>query len=173
MADITFDETNLILDRQQINQKIKRMAFELYEHNFEEKEILLAGIQENGYLLAQLLAKELKEIAPIAVKLASITLDKIQPLLHPLVVEPENLPLQERVVILVDDVLNTGKTLAYAMQYFLKAEVKKLETATLINRHHTLYPINATYTGFSLSTTLQEHIRVVLAENDRFGAYLV
>ena len=173
MADITFDETNLILDRQQINQKIKRMAFELYEHNFEEKEILLAGIQENGYQLAQLLAHEIKAIAPITVELASITLDKIHPLLHPLVVEPENMPLQERVVILVDDVLNTGKTLAYAMQYFLKAEVKKLETATLINRHHTLYPINATYTGLSLSTTLQEHIRVVLADDDRFGAYLV
>ena len=173
MEDITFDETNRILDRKQILQKIKRMAYELYENNFEEKDILLAGIQENGYLLAQLLAKELQNIAAIKIELASITLDKIHPLEHAIVVEPANINLNKRVVILVDDVLNTGKTLAYAMQSFLKTEVKKIETATLINRHHTLYPINATYTGLSLSTMLQEHIRVVLAEGERFGAYLI
>ena len=171
--DITFDESNRILAQHQIRQKIKRMAYELYENNFEEQDLLLAGIQENGYLMAQMLAKEIQSIAAITVELASITLDKIYPLEHPIVVEPANINLNNRVVILVDDVLNTGKTLAYAMQSFLKTEVKKIETATLINRHHTLYPINATYTGLSLSTTLQEHIRVVLTEGDRFGAYLI
>lgn len=172
MEDITFDESNRILDRNQIMQKIKRMAFELYENNFAEKDFLLAGIQENGYVLAQLLAAELQRIAPVNIELASVTLDKVQPLNYPVKVEPA-LNLEQRVVILVDDVLNTGKTLAYAMQSFLKTEVKKLETVTLINRHHTLYPINATYTGLSLSTTLQEHIRVVLTPGDRFGAYLI
>lgn len=173
MEDITFDEKNRILDRNQIMQKIKRMAYELYENNFEEKDFLLAGIQENGYLLAQLLATELQNIAGVKIELASITLNKIHPLEHPILVEPANINLEQRVVILVDDVLNTGKTLAYAMQAFLKTEVKKVETVTLINRHHTLYPINATYTGLSLSTTLQEHIRVVLTEGERFGAYLI
>ncbi|MDB5261937.1 MAG: phosphoribosyltransferase [Adhaeribacter sp.] len=173
MADITFDESNRILDRNQIMQKIKRMAYELYENNFQETDFLLAGIQENGFLLAQLLEKELKQIAAVQVELASISLDKIHPLDHSIVVEPNNLNLAHRVVILVDDVLNTGKTLAYSMQFFLKTEVKKIETATLINRHHTLYPINATYTGLSLSTTLPEHIRVILAEGERFGAYLI
>lgn len=173
MVDITFDETNRILDRNQIMQKIKRMAFELYENNFEENDFLLAGIQENGYLLARLLADQLQQIAGVKIELASITLDKINPLDHAIVVEPANLNLKQRVVILVDDVLNTGKTLAYAMQSFLKTDVKKIETATLINRHHTLYPINATYTGLSLSTTLQEHIRVVLTDGPRFGAYLI
>ena len=173
MADITFGESNRILDRHQIMQKIKRMAFEIYEHNFEEKDLLLAGIHENGYLLAEHLRRELQTISDIQVELVGITLDKIHPLDYPIVVEPAQINLQNRVVVLVDDVLNSGKTLAYSMQSFLKSEVKKIETATLINRHHTLYPINATYTGLSLSTTLQEHIRVVMTPGERFGAYLI
>jgi pyrimidine operon attenuation protein / uracil phosphoribosyltransferase len=173
MQTINYSEQNRILDREQIKQKIKRIAFEIYENNFEEPELLLAGIQENGYLVAQLLARELQNISPLRIQLASISLHKHHPLEHPIVVDPAELALHNRVVILVDDVLNTGKTLAYALQSFLRSEVKKVETATLINRHHTLYPINATYTGLSLSTTLQEHIRVVLAENDQFGAYLL
>jgi pyrimidine operon attenuation protein / uracil phosphoribosyltransferase len=173
MNKITYGDSNRILDRDQIQQKIKRIAFEIYENNFEEPGLLLAGIHENGYLVARLIARELESISPLAVQLAGISLDKINPLDHPIVVEPDHLELNNRVIILVDDVLNTGKTLAYSLQTFLKSQVKKVETATLINRHHTLYPINATYTGMSLSTTLQEHIRVVLTEDEQFGVYLV
>jgi pyrimidine operon attenuation protein/uracil phosphoribosyltransferase len=173
MNEMNYGQQNRILDRQQIQQKIKRIAFEIYENNFEEPALLLAGIHENGYLVAQLIAHELKSISPITIELAGISLHKHHPLDHPIVVEPQELDLKNRVIILVDDVLNTGKTLAYSLQSFLKTEVKKVETATLINRHHTLYPISATYTGMSLSTTLQEHIRVVLADNDQFGAYLI
>lgn len=173
MHEFNFNAQNRILDRKQIQQKITRIAFEIFENNFEEPGLLLAGIHENGYLVAQLLAKQLESISPLQIQLAGISLHKQHPLDHPIVVEPAGLDLNNRVVILVDDVLNTGKTLAYALQSFLKAEVKKVETATLINRHHTLYPINATYTGLSLSTTLQEHIRVVVADEEQFGAYLV
>lgn len=173
MHTMNYGNSNRILDRDQIQQKIKRIAFEIYENNFEEPELLLAGIHENGYLVAQLIARELKSISPITIQLAGISLHKSKPLDHPIVVEPGNLDLNNRVIILVDDVLNTGKTLAYSLQSFLKSEVKKVETATLINRHHTLYPISATYTGMSLSTTLQEHIRVVLTENEQFGVYLI
>lgn len=173
MHTTNYSEQNRILDREQIRQKIKRIAFEIYENNFEESELLLAGIHENGYLVAQLLARELQSISPLRIQLAGVSLHKSHPLDHPIVVEPAGLDLGNRVIILVDDVLNTGKTLAYALQSFLKSEVKKVETATLINRHHTLFPISATYTGLSLSTTLQEHIRVVLADNEQFGAYLL
>jgi pyrimidine operon attenuation protein / uracil phosphoribosyltransferase len=173
MTNSNYGEQNRILNREQIQQKIKRIAFEIYENNFEEPELLLAGIHENGYLVAQLIARELKNISAIPIQLAGISLHKHHPLDHPMVVTPGDLDLNNRAIILVDDVLNTGKTLAYALQSFLRSEVKKVETATLINRHHTLYPISATYTGMSLSTTLQEHIRVVLAENEQFGAYLI
>ena len=173
MHTMNYGDSNRILDRDQIQQKIKRIAFEIYENNFEEPGLLLAGIHENGYLVAQLIARELKSVSPITIQLAGISLHKSKPLDHPIVVEPGNLDLNNRVIILVDDVLNTGKTLAYSLQSFLKSEVKKVETATLINRHHTLYPISATYTGMSLSTTLQEHIRVVLTEKEQFGVYLI
>ncbi|WP_026461622.1 phosphoribosyltransferase family protein [Adhaeribacter aquaticus] len=172
MGNTTLNISNRILDRDQILQKLKRIAFEIYENNFEEQEILLAGILENGYLIAEHLQQELEKISDIKVTLVSIALDKIHPIDKPIVIKPAEVNLTNRVVILVDDVLNSGKTLAYAMQLFLKAEVKKLETTTLINRHHTLYPINATYTGLSLSTTLQEHIRVTF-DKEKFGAYLV
>jgi pyrimidine operon attenuation protein / uracil phosphoribosyltransferase len=173
MHTMNYGDSNRILDRDQIQQKIKRIAFEIYENNFEEPELLLAGIHENGYLVAQLIARELKSISSLTIQLAGISLHKSNPLDHPIIVEPDNLNLKNRVIILVDDVLNTGKTLAYSLQSFLKSEVKKVETATLINRHHTLYPISATYTGMSLSTTLQEHIRVVLTEKEQFGVYLL
>lgn len=173
MNEFSFGEQNRILDRKQIQQKITRIAFEIYENNFEEPGLLLAGIHENGYQVARLLARQLQSISPLQIQLAGISLHKQHPLDHPIVVEPAGLDLADRVVILVDDVLNTGKTLAYALESFLRAEVKKVETATLINRHHTRFPINATYTGMSLSTTLQEHIRVVLTDNEQFGAYLV
>jgi pyrimidine operon attenuation protein/uracil phosphoribosyltransferase len=169
---MVFTQENRILDHHQILQKIKRMAFEIYEHNFEEKQLVLAGIHENGYSLAQLLAQELRAISPLEVSLLEVTLHKTEPLSHDLVISPALSSLSGTAVVLVDDVLNTGKTLAYTLREFLNKDCKKLEIATLINRHHTLYPIAATYTGYSLATTLREHIRVVLAEQE-WNAYLL
>ncbi|MFB9864544.1 phosphoribosyltransferase [Rufibacter immobilis] len=165
-------QENRILDHHQILQKIKRMAFEIFENNFEENKMVLAGIHENGYLLAQLLQQELKQISAIEVKLLKVTLHKTDPLAHDFLIEPALDTLADTTVVLVDDVLNTGKTLAYTLRSFLEKECKKLEIATLINRHHTLYPISSTYTGYSLATTLREHIRVVLAESE-WNAYLI
>lgn len=170
---MSFSPSSRILTRPEILQKIKRMAFEIYEKNLAAPEIYLAGIHENGYELAQLLATELRRISLLQITLLGITLDKIYPLQHEIVLEPANVDLTGKIIILVDDVLNSGKTLAYSMQLFLPAEVKKIETATLINRHNTLYPVTATYTGLSLSTTLREHIRVVLTDDEAFGAYLI
>lgn len=172
MTNPIFNLTNRILDEPQIRQKIKRMAFEIYESNFGETEIVLAGIQENGFLLAQFLGEELTRISGIPVRLTGITLHKTDPLQHEIKLEPAPESLQDAVVILVDDVLNTGKTLAYSLKVLLDKDLKKIETATLINRHHTLFPISATYTGFSLATTLNDHIRVVLTA-EQFGAYLI
>ncbi|WP_242923353.1 phosphoribosyltransferase family protein [Pontibacter liquoris] len=160
-----------ILDQAQIEQKLTRMAYEIYEHNFKEQELVLAGIQPNGYTLAGLLARKLAEIAPIKVQLLSVTLDKASPLTMPAALEPAQTELDGKVVVLVDDVLNTGKTLAYTLNALLPLNPRKLEVATLVNRHHTLYPVAATYTGYSLATTLREHVQVVLREEE-FGAYL-
>ncbi|MEJ0034350.1 MAG: phosphoribosyltransferase family protein [Bacteroidota bacterium] len=158
-------EKNLILTGQQVGQKIKRMAFEVYEHNFQEKEVVFAGIEGQGYTLATLLAKQLEEISSIKGKVVKVSIDKSAPLQSDIVLDAEPSSFKKRCVIVVDDVLNTGKTLAYAMKPFLGIEVKKIEVAVLINRSHSTFPIQPTYTGYGLSTTLTEHIEVILGKS--------
>ena len=165
-------QQNQILDRGQIEQKITRMAYEMYEQNFEEKELVLAGIYQNGYTLAQKLAHKLETITPVKVQLLQVKLNKTTPLEAPVEVIPADTNLNGKVVVLVDDVLNTGKTLAYTLNAFLPQNPKKVEIATLIDRHHPLYPVAATYTGYSLATTLQERVEVVLEEGE-IAAYLM
>jgi pyrimidine operon attenuation protein / uracil phosphoribosyltransferase len=161
-----------ILDQAQIEQKITRMAYEMYERNFEEQELVLAGIYKNGYTLSQMLAHKLEAISPIKVQLLQVQLSKTSPLDTPVILSPATINLTKKVIVLVDDVLNTGKTLAYTLNTFLPHNPKKVEIATLIDRHHPLYPMAATYTGYSLATTLQERIEVVL-EPGETAAYLL
>lgn len=168
---MTHPQHNLILNKEQIQQKVIRMAYEVYEQNFEAQQLVLAGIHRNGYTLAGLLARELEKISPIQVTLLQVSLDKTAPLQVPVSITPETRALENAVVIIVDDVLNTGKTLAYTLNALLQHNPKKIEIATLVNRHHTLFPVTSTYTGYSLATTLREHIDVVLEENE-VAAYI-
>lgn len=157
-------EKSQILTAKQVSQKIKRMAFEVYEHNIREKEIVFAGIEGQGYTLATLLAKQLEEISEIKVKVVKIGIDKTAPLQSEIQIDAEPSSFRKKVVIVVDDVLNTGKTFAYAMKPFLSVEVKKIEVAVLVNRSHAMFPIQPTYTGFGLSNTLTDHIEVILGK---------
>ena len=157
-------EKNLILTGQQVGQKIKRMAFEVYEHNFQEKEVVFAGIDGQGYTLATLLAKQLEEISSIKAKVVKLSIDKSAPLQSEIGLDAEPSAFKKKCIVVVDDVLNTGKTLAYAMKPFLGIEVKKIEVAVLINRSHSTFPIQPTYTGYGLSTTLTDHIEVILGK---------
>ncbi|RAU83777.1 phosphoribosyltransferase family protein [Pontibacter arcticus] len=162
---------NLILDKAQIEQKIKRIAYEIYERNFEEEELVLAGIYPNGNTLAEMLAAQLRAISPLKVQLLKLTLNKTSPLVDPVEIEPQYFSLTDMPVVLTDDVLNTGRTLAYALHTLLQHNPKKIEVATLVDRHHPQFPVAATYTGYSLATTLHEHVVVVLKENE-IAAYL-
>ncbi|MBL0742460.1 phosphoribosyltransferase family protein [Chryseolinea lacunae] len=155
-------EKTLILDARQVQQKIKRMAYEIYEHNFKEKTVVLAGIDGQGYVLAKLLMKHVQEISPLEVKLVKVTLDKLAPLQSEVTLDSELKDLKKKCIILVDDVLNTGRTFAYGMKPFLNIEVKKIETAVLVNRSHTLFPIYPQYTGYELATTIKDHVEVNL-----------
>lgn len=157
-------EKTLILDARQVQQKIKRMAYEIYEHNFKEKTVVLAGIDGQGYVLAKLLMKHVQEISPLEVKLVKVTLDKLSPLQSEVTLDSELKDLKRKCIILVDDVLNTGRTFAYGMKPFLNIEVKKIETAVLVNRSHTLFPIYPQYTGYELATTIKDHVEVNLVK---------
>jgi len=156
------NSTNVVLTGDQILQKVRRMAFEIYENNFREKEIVIAGVCDKGIKLAELLFAELKDISPIKLTLVKIDLDKENPMSSDISINCDTKTLKNKTIILVDDVLNTGKTFTYSMRPFLNIKVKKIEVAVLVNRNHTQFPISSNYTGYELSTTLNEHVEVVL-----------
>jgi pyrimidine operon attenuation protein/uracil phosphoribosyltransferase len=158
-------EKSQILTAIQITQKIKRMAYEVYEHNIREKEVVFAGIEGQGFVLAGLLARNLETISGSKARVVKVSLDKSAPQLGDIRLDTEAAELKKKCIVLVDDVLNTGKTLAYGMKPFLGIEVKKIEVAVLVNRSHTTFPILPTYTGYKLSTTLTDHVEVILGKN--------
>jgi pyrimidine operon attenuation protein/uracil phosphoribosyltransferase len=157
-------ERSLILDAAQVKQKIKRMAFEIYENNFKEKSLVIAGLDGQGYTLAKLLVKELEAISPIQGILVKVSLDKQAPQQGEVTLDCDHKEVKKKCIIVVDDVLNTGRTLAYGLKPFLNTEVKKIETAVLVNRSHTLFPIYPKYTGYELSTTIKDHVEVMLGK---------
>ncbi len=157
-------EKNLVLEDAQVRQKIRRMAYEIYENNFSEKVIVLAGVDGQGYALAQLLTKEIASISALEVITVKVSLDKESPQKNEVTLDVPLENLKKKSVILIDDVLNSGKTLAYGMKPFLSVEVKKIEVAVLVNRSHPRFPVQPNYTGYELSTTLTEHVEVVLGK---------
>ncbi|GHM99577.1 phosphoribosyltransferase [Cytophagales bacterium WSM2-2] len=158
-------EKSLVLDSKQVSQKIRRIAYEIYENNFAEKIIVLAGIDGQGYVLTKILEKALKEISPVNTLLVKVSVDKFSPVQSEVEIDVPIKDVKKKCVILIDDVLNTARTLAYAMKPFLTTEVKKVEVAVLVNRSHTLFPIVPTYTGFELATTLTDHVEVKLGKD--------
>jgi pyrimidine operon attenuation protein / uracil phosphoribosyltransferase len=163
----------LVLNSKQIEQKINRIAYEVYENNYTEKEVIIAGISDGGFQLAQRISKTLEAIAPIKTKLIELHINKDNPLEEdPTHAIPAS-QIKNKVVILVDDVLNSGKTLMYGAKSFLNVPLKKLSTAVLVDRNHTRFPIKADFVGISLSTTLKEHVTVELGSKGKEGVYLL
>lgn len=162
----------LILNSKQIQQKINRIAYEIYENNYDEKEIIIAGIANNGFILAKHIDKVLQNISPIKTKLIEIAIDKKNPLSTEIKIALTEKELQNKVIILVDDVLNSGRTLIFGAKPFLTSPVKRLTTVVLVDRGHNRYPIKADFVGLSLSTTLQEHITVEINKKGKEAVYL-
>lgn len=161
---------SIILNNQQINHKIKRIAFQIYENNIDEKDLILAGIKTNGYVFAQKIKEALESISPIKVHLCEVRINKKKP--QEKIETSLNLSeFKNKSLILVDDVLNSGTTLIYAVKHFLDVPLKQFKTAVLVNRNHKKYPIKADFKGLSLSTSLQEHITVTFTKNSA-AAYL-
>lgn len=162
-------EKTLVLNKRQLAQKIDRLAWQIYEQNYKEKEIIIAGIANRGVLIAKRIAEKLTEISTVKLTLATIKLDKDNPY-NDIEVNINEKEYKDKVLILVDDVLNSGETLMYGAKYFLSVPLKKLSTIVLVDRNHNRFPIKADFVGLSLSTTLKEHISVELEKNE--GVYL-
>jgi len=159
-----------VLDKNQLNQKLDRLAWQIYENNYKEKDIIIAGIADRGIILAKMIERKLTKISKLKIKLVTITLDKDNPYSKDIHVDINEKEFQDKVIIIIDDVLNSGKTMMYAAKHFLSVPLNKLSTAVLVNRNHNLFPIKADFIGLSLSTTLKEHISVELREN--IGVFL-
>lgn len=151
----------LILNNQQIQQKIDRIAYQILEDNFDEQEILIAGMLPRGTHIAQRLKTILDEIAPFKSKLLTIDVDRNSTSMNAKL-DFDIAECHHKVVILVDDVLNSGKALAYGFGVFLNAPLKKLRTVVLVDRNHKSFPITTDYAGIALSTIIKQHIDVVL-----------
>jgi len=161
----------LLLDEHQTRQRIDRLAWQLYEDNPDEKEIVLVGILTSGNQVAEMLADALRSVSPIRVISATIRIDKHSQVAGAAELSIPSAELEGKVVVVVDDVLNSGKTLLYAIRPFLSIDLLKLRTVVLVDRNHRRYPIAADYSGLTLATTLKEHITVE-GEEGRLVAYL-
>jgi len=150
--------------------KLQRMAFEVIENNLEEKNIILAGIEEHGSIIARNIAQILKEAGQISVQLISISLDKKNPGEITLSRQPD---LDGKTVLIVDDVANSGKTMLYSLKPFLAFHPKKIQTLALVERTHKAFPVHLDYVGLSVATTLQEHIFVEVSGEEVTGAYMM
>lgn len=157
-----------ILSHLQIQHKIERIAYQIYEANVHEEEIIVAGIDGGGLHFAKKLVTTLKKITKAKIILCKVMMDKRDPLQSGVSTSMKEKDFINKSVVLVDDVLNSGTTLIYGVHYFLKTPLKQLKTAVLVNRNHKKYPVKADYKGISLSTSLQEHVNVRFEnKNDR------
>ena len=150
----------LLLDALQIQQRIDRLAYQIYEDNFDQPSLIVAGIANSGLNIAKRIVQSLQMICRLEVKLIEIHVDKENPTRITLIPEQQHDDLKDKVVIVVDDVLNSGKTLIYSLRPFLDADIRKIRTVLLVDRDHKRYPVEADFVGITLSTTLQDHIRV-------------
>ena len=161
---------NIILNAVQIEQKSKRIAYQIYETNHNEKEVIIAGIADNGYFFAQKLVEILKEVSNLKVTLCKVTIDKENPL-NTVTTSLSTEEYKNKALVLVDDVLNSGTTLIYGIKHFLDVPLTKFKTAVLVNRNHKKYPVKADFKGISLSTSINENVKVVFKNNEAI-AYL-
>jgi pyrimidine operon attenuation protein/uracil phosphoribosyltransferase len=156
---------NIILNNQEIEHKIKRIAYQIYETFVDEQEIVIAGIASNGFVFAKKIALALENISTIKVSLCEVYIDKQNPS-APITTSLLKEQYENRGLILVDDVLNSGTTLVYGVKHFLDVPLKKFKTAVLVDRNHKKYPVKADFKGISLSTSLFEHVHVVFEEHN-------
>jgi len=156
----------LLLNTEQTKQKIKRLAIQIMEQNFHEQEIILVGINKSGTNIAHQLLQEMTPITEGEIQITSVHLNPANPMENEVYTDLPPDSFDQKVIIVVDDVANTGRTLHYSMKPFLSVLPKKIEVAVLVDRKHKLFPIATDYVGIALATTLQENIEVRFEEGE-------
>jgi pyrimidine operon attenuation protein/uracil phosphoribosyltransferase len=161
-----------ILTSLQVEQKLQRIARQLIEEHYNKKEIIIIGISSRGVKIATKIHSILNQVSELDLKLMTLTIDKDNPNENKVELSEDRDYLINKTVILIDDVLNSGKTLIHAASYLLQANLRQLSTVVLVDRRHRLFPIRADFVGMTLSTTLKEHITVSELTENSFEVYL-
>lgn len=161
-----------ILNEKQIEQKIQRLAIEILENNYEEEEIIMIGINNRGWEVAGRLTRKIQERSKLKVRMTRLRLSPAAPLDHPIELEMPAEEMAGKVVIIADDVANTGRTLFYAFRPLMNVLFKKVEVVVLVDRKHKSFPIKVDYVGLSLATTLMENIDVHILEGEEQAIFL-
>lgn len=151
-----------LLPSKKVQQKIERMVHEIIENFYGEKELIVIGIKSMGSKLANRIRVRLEELDYFSISYYDLEIEKDHPIDHPIKISPIPTSLAGKRVLLIDDVLNSGRTMIYACNFILKEPVKSLTTLCLVDRIHRRFPIKADIVGISLSTTIQEHVIVDL-----------
>ena len=165
---------NKILNSEQIRRKLERMARQILENHYCEKEVVLLGVKKHGIEVAKRLESILNSIGKLQIHFESIELNKDAPLESDIKCSCDATAIKGKVVIVVDDVLNSGRTMIYAVKHVLDLEPKGVYTAILVDRIHRSFPVRADYCGLSLSTHVDQHISVALnaKSEDKDSVYL-
>lgn len=159
-----------IMDEASVTQKLKRLALEVLEDNLNNEEIIFIGIAPQGPVIAKALMHHIKKINAIKMELVTLYMDKDNPKEIKL---DKPIEFNNKTIVLVDDVTNTGRVLLYALKPLLEYQPKEIFNLVLVERTHKKYPIAANYKGLSIATTLQEHIKVETNGDKITGAYLI
>lgn len=162
----------IILNHAQIEQKIIRIGHQILENCTEEKVIYIGGIAGNGSVLAQKLGNVIRFNSDMEVVNFEIMIHKDEPWSEKIKLSIDEEIIKKGYIVLVDDVINSGKTMQYSLVKLLEQATKAIKTVTLVDRQHRRYPIKADYVGLSLSTTLKNRVEVDFSENDS-KAYLI
>ena len=158
----------LILNKQAINNKIKRIGLSIVEKHHTQQTLTIIGFEKNGYIIAKKLKKNIEESYNINIQIHEIKVDKNET--YKITPKLSNKNLKN--VFLADDVLKSGKTIMYGIKTILEYPVENLKTIILVNRNHNQFPIGVDYIGLNLSTTLKDHIKVVFNEEEE-AVYLI
>lgn len=161
-----------IIPHKQVKQKIKRLAIEILEHNYDQEVIYLIGINNNGFRFAKLIQKEMQSMGSAEVRLINVRLNTARPLEEDIIFSVDVDTLAGKTLILVDDVANSGRTLFYATKPLMEIVPGRLEAAVLVDRTHKMFPVNVDYVGISLATTLKQDIQVDLDDGRAFAVEL-
>jgi len=161
----------MILDNDKILRVCNRLACQIVEVSDGSNKIVLVGIKEKGFEIAKIIEKKIKFFSNKKVKLYPIKIEKINNNINSKI-KFEHKFSNDCLIFIIDDVLNTGKTLFKCVNYFFNAEYVNIKTIVLIDRDHKKYPVNVDIKGVSLSTNFEDTVKVI-SENKKLRAVLV